>query len=88
VRTRESGLYLSVIGNPLTGVAPKKFVQIFFGEERLPIAEGWKRSKTPITAESLDPIQNTIFFFRTGQRARRARTSSSVQRSRFESSLR
>ncbi|KAJ7720028.1 Cloroperoxidase [Mycena metata] len=61
VRTRESGLYLSVMGNPLTGVAPKPFVQIFFREERLPIAEGWKRSKTAITAESLNPIQNTIF---------------------------
>ncbi|KAJ7141976.1 Cloroperoxidase [Mycena filopes] len=53
----------SVMGNPLTGVAPKKLVHIFFREERLPIAEGWERSKTPITAESLDPIQNTIFFF-------------------------
>ncbi|KAJ6497277.1 Cloroperoxidase [Mycena sanguinolenta] len=61
VRTRESGLYLSVMGNPLTGVAPKQFVQIFFREERLPIAEGGKRSTTTITAETLDPIQDTIF---------------------------
>ncbi|KAJ6533998.1 Cloroperoxidase [Mycena vulgaris] len=61
VRTRESGLYLSVMGNPLTGVAPKKFVQIFFREERLPIAEGWKRPTITITAETLDPIQNIVF---------------------------
>ncbi|KAJ7252359.1 Cloroperoxidase [Mycena haematopus] len=61
VRTRESGLYLSVMGNPLTGVAPKEFVQIFFREERLPIAEGWKRSTTTITAETLDPVQDVIF---------------------------
>ncbi|KAF7340859.1 hypothetical protein MSAN_02115400 [Mycena sanguinolenta] len=61
IRTRESGLYLSVMGDPLTGVAPKKFVQIFFREERLPIAEGWKRPTTTITAETLDPIQNIIF---------------------------
>ncbi|KAJ7099305.1 Cloroperoxidase [Mycena belliarum] len=61
VRTRESALYLSVMGNPLTGVAPKKFVQIFFREERLPIAEGWKRPSTTITAETMDPIQNIVF---------------------------
>ncbi|KAF8182733.1 Cloroperoxidase [Mycena galopus ATCC 62051] len=61
VRTRESGLYLSVMGNPLTGVAPKEFVQIFFREERLPIAEGWKRSNTTITAETLEPIADVMF---------------------------
>ncbi|KAJ6510803.1 Cloroperoxidase [Mycena sanguinolenta] len=61
IRTREAGLYLSVMGDPLTGVALKKFVQIFFREERLPIAEGWKRPTTTITAETLDPIQNIIF---------------------------
>ncbi|KAJ7252393.1 Cloroperoxidase [Mycena haematopus] len=60
--TRESALYLSVMGNAVTGVAPKKFVQIFFREERLPIAEGWKRSNMTITVDSLDPIQNEIFF--------------------------
>ncbi|KAJ7286841.1 Cloroperoxidase, partial [Mycena rebaudengoi] len=60
VRSRESGLYLSVMGNPLTGVAPKKFVQIFFREERLPIAEGWKRSNTRITAETIGPIEGLV----------------------------
>ncbi|KAJ7704049.1 hypothetical protein B0H17DRAFT_921826, partial [Mycena rosella] len=34
------------------------FVQIFFREERLPIAEGWSRSKTMITTETMSPIQN------------------------------
>ncbi|KAJ7921464.1 Cloroperoxidase [Mycena leptocephala] len=62
LRTRESALYLSVMGNALTGIAPKKFVQIFFREERLPIAEGWKRSNTTITADTMNPIQNMIFF--------------------------
>ncbi|KAF8123224.1 Chloroperoxidase [Mycena galopus ATCC 62051] len=62
LRTRESALYLSVMGNPITGVAPKNFVQIFFREECLPIAEGWERSNMTITAESLNPIQNQIFF--------------------------
>ncbi|KAJ6631323.1 Cloroperoxidase [Mycena sp. CBHHK59/15] len=60
IRTRESGLYLSVMGDVLTGVAPKKFVQIFFREERMPIAEGWKRSTTTITADNLNPIEGIV----------------------------
>ncbi|KAF8193908.1 Cloroperoxidase [Mycena galopus ATCC 62051] len=63
LRTLESSLYLSVMGNPLTGVAPKEFVQIFFREERLPIAEGWKRSNVTITGEILGPIGAGIFAF-------------------------
>ncbi|KAJ7853598.1 Chloroperoxidase [Mycena leptocephala] len=59
-RTGTSALYLSVMGDPLTGVAPKKFVQIFFREERMPIAEGWKRSTTPITAATMGAISNII----------------------------
>ncbi|KAJ7478648.1 Cloroperoxidase [Mycena galericulata] len=62
LRTRESALYLSIMGNLFTGVALKKFVQIFFREERLPIAEGWKRSDVTITAETMNSIQNEIFF--------------------------
>lgn len=60
LRVRESGLYLSIMGNPMTGVASKQFVQIFFREERLPIEQGWKRSTTTITAESLGPMENII----------------------------
>ncbi|KAJ6562660.1 Cloroperoxidase [Mycena capillaripes] len=60
LRGRESALYLSIMGDPLTGVAPKKFVNIFFREERLPIQEGWKRSTTLITAETLNPIEDVV----------------------------
>ncbi|KAJ7489169.1 Cloroperoxidase [Mycena latifolia] len=60
VRCRESAVYLSIMGDPLTGVAPKKFVQIFFREERLPIAEGWTRPTTTITAATLSPIEVII----------------------------
>ncbi|KAJ6623664.1 Cloroperoxidase [Mycena sp. CBHHK59/15] len=60
LRSRESGLYLSIFGNPLTGIAPKNFVQIFFREERLPIAEGWKKPTTLITSDTLTPLENTI----------------------------
>ncbi|KAF8174845.1 hypothetical protein K438DRAFT_1532476, partial [Mycena galopus ATCC 62051] len=34
LRSRESALYLSVMGGAVIGVAPKNFVQIFFREER------------------------------------------------------
>ncbi|KAJ7057667.1 Peroxidase, family 2-domain-containing protein [Mycena amicta] len=57
LRSRESGLYLSIFGDPLTGVAPKKFVQIFFREERLPIEEGWKKPTTLINSTTLRPIE-------------------------------
>ncbi|ESK86827.1 hypothetical protein Moror_15099 [Moniliophthora roreri MCA 2997] len=45
IRTRESALYLTVMGDPETGMAPKKFVDIFFREERLPLEEGWRINK-------------------------------------------
>ncbi|KAJ6597379.1 hypothetical protein B0H10DRAFT_1827217, partial [Mycena sp. CBHHK59/15] len=62
MRTHESGLYLSVMGDLLMGITPKSmFVQIFFHEERLPIVEGWMQPATLITATTLNPIQNIIF---------------------------
>ncbi|KAJ7576729.1 Cloroperoxidase [Mycena floridula] len=60
IRTVESGFYLNAMGDPKTGVAPKKFVQIFFREERLPIEEGWRRPSTPMTFASFAPIQAEI----------------------------
>ncbi|KAJ7254570.1 Cloroperoxidase [Mycena rebaudengoi] len=60
LRTRETGLYLSIFGSGLSGLAPKEYVNIFFREERLPIAEGWKKSKTLITTDGLDPIEQII----------------------------
>ncbi|KAJ6498203.1 hypothetical protein DFH09DRAFT_1103274 [Mycena vulgaris] len=53
LRSRESALYLSIFGDPLTGVAPKKY-------EHLPIAEGWKKPKTLITVETLTPLERVI----------------------------
>ncbi|KAF9032678.1 Cloroperoxidase [Hymenopellis radicata] len=61
IRTRESALYLSVMGNATTGEAPKKFVDVFFREERLPIEEGWEKSPVPITGDTIDPIEDIIF---------------------------
>ncbi|KAL0060925.1 hypothetical protein AAF712_012261 [Marasmius tenuissimus] len=57
VRSRESSLYLMVMsGNETLGVAPKKFVDVFFREERMPIEEGWRISKVPIDQTSEVPI--------------------------------
>ncbi|THU91329.1 hypothetical protein K435DRAFT_576124, partial [Dendrothele bispora CBS 962.96] len=60
IRSVESSFYLSAMGDPVTGVAPKNFVQIFFREERLPIAEGWKRSEVPINSDTLGPLFHSI----------------------------
>ncbi|KAJ6517392.1 Chloroperoxidase, partial [Mycena vitilis] len=60
LRSRETALYLSIFGNPLTGKAPKRFVNIFFRGERLPIAEGWKKPTTLITEDTLAPLDVTI----------------------------
>ncbi|KAJ7579764.1 Chloroperoxidase [Mycena floridula] len=56
IRTTESALYLSVMGDPTSGVAPKKFVDIFFREERMPIEEGWMRPNISTTAATLGPL--------------------------------
>ncbi|KAJ4489878.1 Chloroperoxidase [Lentinula aciculospora] len=49
----EASLFLSAMGDPITGIAPKTFVQVFFREERLPLAEGWKRPPHPTNSTSL-----------------------------------
>ncbi|KAJ7916323.1 Cloroperoxidase [Mycena leptocephala] len=60
IRGTESAFYLSAMGDPVTGVAPKKFVNIFFREERMPFAEGWKRSKTQTTVETVGKLSSII----------------------------
>ncbi|KAK0505378.1 Chloroperoxidase [Armillaria luteobubalina] len=60
IRSGESSFYLSVMGDPVTGVAPKKFVNIFFREERLPIKEGWTKPTTLITPQTLVSIVDII----------------------------
>ncbi|KAK0462443.1 Cloroperoxidase [Desarmillaria tabescens] len=60
IRSGESAFYLSVMGDPVKGVAPKKFVDIFFREERLPIKEGWTKPTTLITIQTITPIMGII----------------------------
>ncbi|KAK0240905.1 Chloroperoxidase [Armillaria nabsnona] len=59
-RTGESALYLSVMGDPVTGVAFKKFMDVFFRQERMPIEEGWTKPSTVITGQTLFPIAAII----------------------------
>ncbi|KAF9260270.1 Cloroperoxidase [Marasmius fiardii PR-910] len=61
IRGAESAFYLSVMGDPIQGVAPKKFVQIFFREERLPIEEGWKRTNISITLNVVGALVDKTF---------------------------
>lgn len=65
----ETALYLSVMGDPITGVAPLDYVKIFFGkqldlcnrdggllgleEERLPYNEGWRPTTTQTNLNTL-----------------------------------
>ncbi|KAK1217772.1 hypothetical protein PQX77_018693 [Marasmius sp. AFHP31] len=56
VRSRESLLYLMVMSSDELGVAPKRFVDVFFREERMPIEEGWRILGVPIDQTSEVPI--------------------------------
>ncbi|TIC99434.1 putative sterigmatocystin biosynthesis peroxidase stcC [Colletotrichum higginsianum] len=49
----ETALYLSVFGNLDSGDANTEWVKVLFGEERLPFAEGFSRSTSPITAAGI-----------------------------------
>lgn len=40
----EAALYLSVMGDPVTGIAPVAYVNSFFEQERLPYELGWTPS--------------------------------------------
>ncbi|KAF9257313.1 Cloroperoxidase, partial [Marasmius fiardii PR-910] len=56
LRSTEAALYLAVMGDGKTGKAPKKFVDIIFREDRLPWAEGWRRSLKPINPETIQAL--------------------------------
>jgi hypothetical protein len=49
----ETALYLSTMGDPITGVAPIEYVRALFEEERLPYAEGWKPTTQTTTLATL-----------------------------------
>jgi hypothetical protein len=49
----ETALYLSTMGDPITGVAPIEYVRALFEEERLPYQEGWRPTTKPTTLATL-----------------------------------
>ncbi|KAJ7287035.1 Peroxidase, family 2-domain-containing protein [Mycena rebaudengoi] len=59
-RSFTSALYLGLFGNVTTGVASKKFVQIWFREERLPYAEGWKRPAVTLDGASVTALSGAV----------------------------
>ncbi|KAJ7596367.1 Cloroperoxidase [Mycena floridula] len=59
IRLGESLLYLTVMGDN-TGVALKQYVNVFFREERLPYAEGWKTPTTTLSPALAGQIQGAL----------------------------
>ncbi|CAD0081980.1 unnamed protein product [Aureobasidium vineae] len=49
----ETALYLSTMGDPITGVAPLEYVRSLFEQEKLPYELGWQPPKTTTTLASL-----------------------------------
>ncbi|KAF2164230.1 hypothetical protein M409DRAFT_68099 [Zasmidium cellare ATCC 36951] len=70
----ETSLYMSLMGNPVTGDAPVDWVKIFFEQERLPYEEGWVKPSQInfatlgamagqlLLADPLDPIAEGLNF--------------------------
>ncbi|KAL0570484.1 hypothetical protein V5O48_011478 [Marasmius crinis-equi] len=55
-RATEAALYLTVMGDATAAQAPKKFVDTIFREDRLPWAEGWKKSSVTIDLETVGAV--------------------------------
>jgi hypothetical protein len=56
----ESGLYLSVMGDPATGIANATFVDSFFELERLPYELGWTRNAAQSNSSSVGLIVEKV----------------------------
>lgn len=57
----ETALYLSVLGNPTTGVAPLDYVKVFFEQERLPYNEGWRVPAQQTTLLTVGNMINELY---------------------------
>jgi len=56
----ETPFYLTVFGDPVTGVATTKWVNVFFEEERLPYAEGWTTRTEETNLTSLGAMAQKV----------------------------
>jgi len=52
----ESALYLSTMGDPVTGVGSLEWVKVLFEEERLPYNEGWRPTAQETTLLTLGAL--------------------------------
>ncbi|KAJ7496765.1 Cloroperoxidase [Mycena latifolia] len=59
-RSFTAALTLGLFGNITTGIAPKKFVQVWFREERLPFAEGWTRPACTLNGTSVTALTGAV----------------------------
>ena len=57
----ETALYLSIMGDPTTGVAPLNYVKIFFEQERLPYKEGWRKPAQQTTLLTIGNMINQLY---------------------------
>ncbi|KAL0567763.1 hypothetical protein V5O48_014232 [Marasmius crinis-equi] len=55
-RSAEAALYLMVMGDPESAVAPKKYVDVIFREDRMPWAEGWRKSSKLIQPAAVQAV--------------------------------
>jgi hypothetical protein len=56
----EAALFLSVMGDPITGIARSSFVDSFFEKERLPYELGWRPSVAQTNFPSLALLASRI----------------------------
>jgi len=56
----ETGLYLAIFGNVVTGNAVTEWVRILFEQERIPFAEGFCTSETVITAADINGLVEQV----------------------------
>lgn len=59
----ENALYLQVMGDPVTGRAKIEYVRMFFEQEKLPYALGWRPNATPITLASVGAMIVRLLAF-------------------------
>jgi hypothetical protein len=57
----ENAIYLSTMGDPVSGVAKVEYVKSLFEQEKLPFELGWRPSAAPVTLVSLGLMVAELF---------------------------
>ncbi|KAI1206994.1 Cloroperoxidase [Annulohypoxylon truncatum] len=56
----ESGAYVAILGDKVSGTVPKAWVEYLFENERLPYELGFTKAKEPFVADDLGDMMNRI----------------------------